>query len=297
MFRLEEMPEGFDRLKVAAISMKPQKWDKQSNASKMEKLFTTASDLGAQVALITEGALEGYVVEDVIRNPKLGPRLLETSEEKDGPYLERFGKLARTLRMCLCIGFAQRVGREVYNSAVFIDHNGHICGEHHKMQFAEGYHHSWFFNRLGKQIRAFDTPFGRAGFLICNDRWNPLLGRALALDGAQVIYIPAYGSRRLKQNRAVLAISRENGIPVVEANVGANLIISKGEVVTFERGFDKVTVADIEIPWRHSHALAKKVEHSFLSRRRREMKETYDAANRHSGKREYLLDVNLKPNY
>ena len=45
----------------------------------------------------------------------------------------------------------------------------------HKMQFAEGYDKSWYFNRPGKKIRAFDTPLGRCGMLICNDRWNPLL--------------------------------------------------------------------------------------------------------------------------
>jgi predicted amidohydrolase len=55
------------------------------------------------------------------------------------------------------------IDREIYNCAVFIDQRGEICGKHHKVRFAEGYHPMWNFNRIGMEIRAFDTPFGRAG--------------------------------------------------------------------------------------------------------------------------------------
>jgi len=269
------MPKGFRQLKVAAISMKPKKWDKEANALKMERFFGRAAALDAKVAVITEGALEGLVAIDAIRKPELAARILEISEARDGPYIRRFSGLARELRMCLCLGFAERVGDEAYNSAIFIDHDGIIRGGHHKMQFAEGYHESWFFNRLGSQIRAFDTPFGRAGFLICNDRWNPALGRALVLDGAQVIYILAYGSKKLRQDRAVLARARENGVPVVEANVGVNLIISRGEVVANQRGVDRITVADIDIPVLPSAEAAREVELEFLASRPQEMEKEY----------------------
>jgi predicted amidohydrolase len=269
------MQKGFRQLKVAAISMKPKKWDKEANAVKMERFFRKAAGMGAKVAVITEGALEGYVVMDAIRKPELAIRLLEISEPRDGHYIKMFSNLAKELKMCLCLGLAERVADDVYNSAIFIDHDGIIRGDHHKMQFAEGYHPSWFFNRMGEQIRAFETPFGRAGFLICNDRWNPALGRALVLDGAQVIYILAYGSKKLRQDRAVLARARENGIPVVEANVGVNLIISRGEVVANERGVDKITVADIDIPTMPSATAAREVELEFLADRPQEMAKEY----------------------
>ena len=45
------------------------------------------------------------------------------------------------------------------------------------MQLAAGYHESSWFNRLGARSRAFATPFGKCGVLICNDRWNPDLAR------------------------------------------------------------------------------------------------------------------------
>ncbi len=269
------MEDGFTHLKVAAISMKPEKWNKEGNAVKMETFFRKARAQGAKVAVVTEGALEGYVVMDAIKKPELAARLLEISESRDGEYIKRFRKLARDLGMCLCLGFAERVDNDVYNSAIFVDQDGVIRGDHHKMQFAEGYHESWFFNRLGSHIRAFDTPFGRAGFLICNDRWDSALGRALVLDGARVIYIPAYGSRRPRQDKAVLSIARDNGVPVVEANVGVNLIISRGEIVSKQKGDDRVTVAEIEIPSLPSEALIEKIESAFLSRRKKEMEIKY----------------------
>jgi predicted amidohydrolase len=267
--------DGFVRVKVAAISLKPQRWKKEANAVKMEKMFRMAARRGAQVALITEGALEGYVVMDAIKKPAVAPRVLDIAERVDGPYIRRFTELAMELKMCLCFGFAERVGEEVYNTAVFIDHEGKLRGLSHKMQFAEGYHDSWFFNRLGVKAESFDTPYGRAGFLICNDRWNPTLARALVLDGARVIYIPAYGSTRLRQDSAVLARARENGVPIVEANVGLNLIVSKGEVVARERGVDKITMAEIDIPVEPSRAAARRVEAEFLGRRDTEMAKAY----------------------
>ena len=94
----------------------------------------------------------------------------------DHPVVQRFQKLARQLEICVVFGFAERIGTDVFNCAVFIDHAGEIRGKYHKMQFAEGYHPSWWFNRLGTESRAFDTPHGRCGILICNDRWNPQLG-------------------------------------------------------------------------------------------------------------------------
>jgi predicted amidohydrolase len=141
---------GFNRLKVAAISMKPEKWDKDSNAAKMEMLFRKAADRRAKVAVITEGALEGYVVMDAIKRPELRSKLLEISEPRDGPSIKRFMNLAKSLEMCLCLGFAARAGNEVYNAALFIDHNGIIRGGHHKMQFAEGLSPILVLQQVGK---------------------------------------------------------------------------------------------------------------------------------------------------
>ena len=263
-------------IKVSAISLKPTKWDKASNAEKLEAFFVEAAKNTPHLILATEGVLEGYVVMDVIEGRATPEAMLEIAEPLDGAYIHRFRRLARQLGTCLCFGFAERCGTaSVYNSAVFIDATGEICGTYHKTQFAEGTHPSWNFNCIGETIRAFDTPFGRAGILICNDRWNPLIARTLVLDGAQFLLIPSYGSKGKGQNQTVLARARENGVPIVEANVGMNLIISKGEIVAYKWGNDQISTADIDIPVLPSTEAARRSEQAYLQSQGPEMETRY----------------------
>ena len=176
--------------------------------------------------------------------------------------------------MSLVFGLAERVGDDVYNSAVFVDPEGQIRGKHHKMQFAEGYDGDWWFNRLGTASRAFDTPYGRAGILICNDRWNPNLARIPVLDGARFLLIPSMGSRSLKQDEAVLSRGQENGVPIVEANVGVTLIVDENKIVAVDREEEGITYADITIPPAvpANKGERDRVEQEFLEWREQEMK-------------------------
>lgn len=255
----------FETVRVAAISLKPKKWDKATNAQKLEKYFREAIRLHSpQLIVAPEGVLEGYIVSEVIQNPKRAPEMLAISETIDGPYIRRFRSLAASLNTCICFGFSERVVDDIYNTAILIDGNGKILGMHRKVQFAEGTDPSWTFNRGGDSLRAFDTPFGRAGIVICNDRWNPMIVRTLVLDGAKVILIPSYGNKTRLQNKTVLARARENGVPIVEANVGLNLIISKGEVVAYQWGNDRITVGEIEVPAPSSTHSSRRFEAEFF---------------------------------
>jgi predicted amidohydrolase len=265
----------YTTIRAAAISMLPKKWDKPSNAAKMEHLMRQAARDAPDVIVTIEGALEGYVVYDVIEGRRTADEMLQIAEPLDGPYVRQFQQLARELDICLCFGFAERIEDEIFNTVVFVDNAGEICGRYHKSQFAEGTHSSWHFNRIGKRLRAFDTPFGRAGMLICNDRWNPLIARSIVLDGAQALYIPTYGNTSKAQNEAVKTRARENGVPIVQANVGQNLVVNKGEMVAYQRGYDKITLASIDIPAAASQAVARASEQEYLELQGPEMERRY----------------------
>lgn len=257
-------------IKVAAISIRPAKWDKAHNADKMESFFRRAARQKPALILATEGMLEGYVIYDVVWNRERVPALLDIAEPLDGPYMTRFRKLAASLKTCLAFGFAERSGREVSNSAVFIDHRGNICGTYHKATEGTGTHPSWNFCRPGREFRAFDTPLGRCGFLICSDRWHPTLARALVLDGAQFLLIPTYGFTGKSQNEAVLARARENGVPVVQANAtGMSMIVSHGETVAYQRGVDRITTGFIDVPAAPSLQSSRACERGFQKIQRR----------------------------
>lgn len=263
------------RLEVAAVSFEPVKFDLEGNANRLEKAFRMAADHGARIAVAPEGALDGYVVNEIIAGKADAERMREVAVELDSPVIKRFQKLAKELRMALVFGLAEKMGDDVFNCAVFIDHTGKICGKQHKMQFAEGYDSGWWFNRLGKQSRAFDTPYGRCGILICNDRWNPALAKIPALDGAQFLVIPSFGSTSRKQDEAVLSRGRETGLPVIEANVGVTLIVNEGKIAAVDREREGLAVSEITIPSeRAPNAIARdQVEADFVRWREGEMKQ------------------------
>src|SRR3954471_4145007 len=52
------------------------------------------------------------------------------------------------------------------------------------------------FVERGREVRAFDTPWGRAAMLVCEDVWHSVTATIAALDGAQIIFIAAAAPAR-----------------------------------------------------------------------------------------------------
>ena len=260
-------------VRVASISFVPEKFNLQGNANRLEQALRKAKRGGAEIAVAPEGALDGYVVNEIISGKVSVEKIKEVAIPIDHPVVKRFQDLARELELCIVFGLAERIEDDVFNCAVFIDHQGRICGKYHKMQFAEGYHPSWWFNRLGEHSRAFDTPYGRCGIMICNDRWNPQLAKIPVLDGARFLVIPAFGSRSTKQDQAVLSRAKENGIPIIEANVGVTLIVDHNRITAVDRKEDGVTFGEITIQRSRSSNPQERdrVEREFLEWRDKEM--------------------------
>jgi predicted amidohydrolase len=254
----------FNTIRAAAVNFVPWKWHKDWNADRLEVFFAEAAKHGAQLAVAPEGILEGYLVHEAFAWPQLREQMLDIAEPVDGPYVRRMAKLAKQLKCNLVFGFAELAGKNVYNTAAFIDARGRLRGTYRKMSNAIG-HKTWAFNGVGKTIRAFDTPVGRVGMLICSDRWFPQIPRALVLDGAQLLCILTYGSLAKRQNRTVLVRARENGVPIVQANVGRNLIVSKGEIVALDNARNTVTLADVDIPAGPSDAARLAEQRQFLA--------------------------------
>lgn len=284
----------FTTVDVAAISFTPEKFNLQTNCDRLEDTFRRAAKGGAQLAVAPEGVVEGYVVNDIIAGDAPPTQMNDVAVTMKGPEIQRFRSLARELEISLAFGCAEKIGRNVYNCAVFIDATGWLCGKYHKMQLAEGSHATWWFNRLGKNSRAFNTPYGRAGFLICNDRWNEDIARIPVLDGARYLMIPSFGSRSKSQDKAVLARARENGVPIVEANVGVTLIISRGEVVALSRQENKILFGTIDIPAASTTANRDTHERSFLRWRKKEMPIRYAQRMQANGKARKAVRHNSK---
>jgi predicted amidohydrolase len=268
---------GGDIIKVAAISFEPEKLAINKNADKLKKLFREAAKSDAKIAVAPEGAIDGYIVNEIIKGEIPAEKMKEVAISIDHLIIREFQQLAAESKLCLVFGFAEKVGDDIYNTAIFIDNTGKISGKYHKMQLAEGAHPDWWFNRLGHEARAFDTPFGRVGLMICNDRWNPLLAQIMKYDGAQMLIIPSFGSVSKAQDAAVLARSKENQIPLIEANVGVTLIADGKKIVAVNREKQAMTIAEIEIPPAGVVQVSNRnqAEMQFLKERIREMPMRY----------------------
>ena len=259
-------------VKAAAVNFKPWSWHVEWNCDRLEEYVRCAASRGAELVVAPENCIDGAVTNACIYRPELRERAPTVAVTMDSGPVRRFRDLARELGICLVIGCAELVdGRDMYNTGVFIGYGGEPCGTYHKVQFAEGYDDTWSFNRLGRQIRAFDTPLGRCGMMICNDRWNPDIARTLVLDGARFLCVLTYGCKDREQDRHVLARARENGVPIVQSNVGGNLIISNGEIVGQHRKLNAVTLASIVIPQPPDPAYARELERKFMEERPAEM--------------------------
>jgi N-carbamoylputrescine amidase len=99
----------------------------------------------------------------------------------DGPELRRIAALAR--EMTVVVGFCEADGARRYNSAAVVTGDG-VLGVHRKIHqpLGEDLHYD-----AGDGLRAFETPVGQVGALICYDKAFPEAARSLALDGAEII--------------------------------------------------------------------------------------------------------------
>src|SRR5262245_39837420 len=99
-------PSEGTRVRTAAISFVPTKFDLERNAGELERLFRQAAAGGAKIAVAPEGALEGYVVNEIIEGRAADSRMKDVAVAIDHPIILRFRRLAADLKMCLVFGFA-----------------------------------------------------------------------------------------------------------------------------------------------------------------------------------------------
>jgi len=217
-----------DRFLMAAISVEPQAWDKASNYQKLERFAREAAAKGARLIVTPEGFLEGYVGNEN-KNPEVtAERYAAIAEPLDGPYVKRVRALARELEVHLMLGFAEKRDGKIFNSAVLFDPSGEVALHYSKSHTA----HDEPFNTKGTAFPVAKTGLGRLGALICYDRRLPETARVLAIGGAQLILVPAWGSYTELNDALMRTRAFENGVWVAFVHPHRVLLIDpRGKVV------------------------------------------------------------------
>ncbi len=167
-------------------------WDTEANVAQAENLVRDAAAAGAQVVLIQELFETPYFCKDQ------RAELFSLARPVEGhPTLERMSALARELGVVLPVSFFERANTAHYNSLAMIDADGSLLGIYRKSHIPDGpgYQEKFYFNPGDTGFKVFKTRHGRLGAAICWDQWFPESARAMALQGAEILFYPtAIGS-------------------------------------------------------------------------------------------------------
>lgn len=161
--------------------------EKETNLQKAAEMVREAAQGGARMVMLPEMFCCPYDNASFVKNkePKGGRvwQALQRMAEENGVYL---------------IGgsFPEEEGEKIYNSCFVFDPAGKEIGRHRKMHLfdidVEGgqhFHESDTFTP-GDSVTVIDTEFGRIGVEICFDIRFVELTRLMALQGAQMVFVP-----------------------------------------------------------------------------------------------------------
>ncbi len=163
---------------VAAVAA-PFGRDLEQCFAAIARALDDARRAGADLVVLPEAALGGYLADLSGQGSSVAD--LPPALEMDGPEVKRVADMARELTVC--VGMCEQDGGRRYNSAACV-HDGEVLGVHRKVHLPIREDASY---DAGDGFRAFETPIGRLGMMICYDKAFPESGRCLALDGASVI--------------------------------------------------------------------------------------------------------------
>jgi NAD+ synthase (glutamine-hydrolysing) len=182
-------------LRLAIAQVRPQKGAYQENLCRFGALLR---EVGAwpeppELLVAPETALTGYFLEGGVRD-------LAISADQLFDDLSRQHDEAGTPPLDVALGFYEVHSNRLYNSGLYATLGGSDAGIRHVHRKiflpTYGVFDEERFVEAGRSVQAFDTRWGRAALLICEDAWHSFTPMLAALDGAQVIIIPSASPAR-----------------------------------------------------------------------------------------------------
>jgi len=215
-------------LTVAALQLALGRSDEAENIAAVAALVEEAAKQGAQVILPPELFSGPYFCRE--EDEALFALARPTAEH---PSVIAMQALAKRLGVVIPTSFFERDGHHYYNSMAMIGPDGAIMGTYRKSHIPDGpgYEEKFYFRPGNDGFKVWDVFGARIGVGICWDQWYPEAARAMALQGAEVLFYPtAIGSEPYDDKldtsrmwrRAMVGHAVSNCMPVVAANrIGA----------------------------------------------------------------------------
>jgi NAD+ synthase (glutamine-hydrolysing) len=166
---------------IAMAQVETRLGDVDANLALHLNIIEQAKSQGAELVVFPELSLTGYVLQD----------LTPTVARKPSPEDPTFRPLLKASDdIDIIVGFVEADSRHRFYIAAAYLSGGEVLHVHRKVYlptyglFDEGRFFAW-----GDHVRAFDSPFGRIGILICEDFWHASPPYLLWLDGAEIMFL------------------------------------------------------------------------------------------------------------
>jgi predicted amidohydrolase len=251
--------------------------------------------VAAACGMVEEAAAKGVDVicfSELFLTPFFPNRLTQDYEkyflELPSEITDPLFKLARAKGIAMIFPYGERAGKYFYNAAAVFDRAGKHLGTYRKthipailpseLKGGTGSYEKFYFSP-GSEFPVWDLEGVKIGIQICYDRKFPEGSRALALKGAEVLFMPicaaTYGETKLRGNTWELPLQArayENGTFVVAVNragnengrnhMGKSMIVNpvgaeimavasgdKPELLAATLNLDDVDAAQKSLPW------------------------------------------------
>lgn len=204
------------KVKIALVQLESIPGQISANTDKICKFTREAAEQGAALIVFPELAITGYYLDRIKNNPE---KLFLSPED---PCILRIQKTADECGINIIFGCPLKRNGRYTNSALIIDESGSICSVHDKV-FLWKEEKELFV--AGRSFRPSKLSFGVVGTMICYDAGFPESARELALQGAEVLVVPAafaefsrhrwniyFQSRALENTCYVAAVNGAGGV-------------------------------------------------------------------------------------
>lgn len=166
-------------LRIGLGQINPSLGNLSRNIDIYEDLFARAKDQAIDMLIFPELGLTGYFLRDMVP---------EVALKEDSAILKRLRDMSREI--AIVTGFVEESKEHLfYNAGAYIE-DGEIRHIHRKVYLPTyGMFDEQRYFARGNKIRAFDTKFGRAALLICEDLWHPSTAYIAFQDRADLLLV------------------------------------------------------------------------------------------------------------
>ena len=177
-------------MKIALIQQTASE-DKTANRQKGLKAVEKAAAQGAEVICFAELAFDPFYPQEKATADKR-----HLAEPVPGPTTDAFCKSAADLGVVIILNVFERDGNQTFDSSPVIDSDGSLLGTTRMVHITDYpcFYEQGYYTPGDRGAPVYETKFGGIGVAICYDRHYPEYMRALALAGAEVVFVPQAGT-------------------------------------------------------------------------------------------------------